>query len=242
MLTRRQGRPLSLPCTTTSVGAAFAPRHRPGAWALALATVVYASTAVAEAPLPAPAATSSSWQAPAAPPVASPSPETDSWAQTVAAYEWRMEQLRRQIEYAEEYDREGDVVALQKQLDRTEDAFKRFMKRSRKRYSPAMMVGGVVLTTAGAISTVAGLATVLPNVACIGTEPDQPCEHQYGLGAALIAAGLIGIGVGVPLLVIGKKKVVEHPERGETVQSAHLVLGTGVVGFESMGVAVRGAF
>lgn len=241
VLTRRQGRSLSLPCTTKSVGAGFAPRYRPGAWALALATVAYASTAVAEEPLPAPAVTSSSGQAPAAPPVASPSPETHNWAQTVAAYEWRLEQLRRRIADAKEYDREDDVEALQKQLDGTEDAFKRFMKRSRKRYSPAMMVGGVVLTTAGAVAAVAGLVAIVFKDGYFAANPDEYHGPPYD-GVPVLVAGLVGLGVGVPLLMIGKKKVVEHPELGEPVESVHLVLGTWVVGFDSMGVALRGAF
>ncbi|AKT43498.1 uncharacterized protein CMC5_077300 [Chondromyces crocatus] len=103
-----------------------------------------------------------------------------------------------------------------------------------------MMVGGILLSSIGAV--VASLGTMVymasDNILC---EPCMsngycPCEEKGGKtgGIALIIGGLLGVGAGIPLIVIGARKVPVIEEPAEAPAAA-LLLGPG-------GLTFRGQF
>lgn len=88
-----------------------------------------------------------------------------------------------------------------------------------ERNSSSMMTGGIVLTTAGIIGVLVGssLASTATNQIPVYCEPvggggPQICEYrdddtQLGVGVGIMVAGFVGLGVGIPLWVIGGKRV-----------------------------------
>lgn len=89
----------------------------------------------------------------------------------------------------------------------------------KERRSTGMMVAGIVLTGVGAISLIAGALTY--SLAAVNTTNDalscslnttvSNCakDHsgQQAAGAVMMVAGVAGIGVGIPLWIIGGRKV-----------------------------------
>jgi hypothetical protein len=101
-----------------------------------------------------------------------------------------------------------------------------------ERRSKGMMIGGIVLLGVGGLSGIVGAL-----VYAVASAPTHSCgastttggsgysyTYDWNLctdkggqtaGAALMIAGLAGIGVGIPLTIIGAKKVPVDPETGE---------------------------
>jgi hypothetical protein len=96
-----------------------------------------------------------------------------------------------------------------------------------KRNSPGLMVGGIVLTAVGAVTLSIGavLASASNQYDCACTELGCDCgvsDDNETTGIVLIVSGLVGVGVGIPMIVIGAKKVpaVSEPQ-------ASVLLGPG---------------
>ena len=116
-----------------------------------------------------------------------------------------------------------------------------------ERRSKGMMVGGIVLLGVGALSLVTGLA-----VYAAGSLGSYECTAGWGsgggycgykesssektAGAALMIVGVAGIGVGIPLTVIGAKKVPVDPQTGEQALTTTPTLRVGA-GHASLGFA-----
>ncbi|WP_437805522.1 hypothetical protein [Sorangium sp. So ce1078] len=94
-----------------------------------------------------------------------------------------------------------------------------------RRRSKGMMVTGIVLTSIGAVALVGGglaLASACSGAEC-GTEEElDPFEEdltyaeeggEQDAGYALIIGGLVFAGVGIPLAIIGGRKVPVQPEK-----------------------------
>ena len=81
-----------------------------------------------------------------------------------------------------------------------------------KRRSTGMMVGGIVLVSAGALAGTLGSYLLLSDQSEYCSCPDGgycpcPSTEENGGPIALVIGGLIAIGGGIPLLVIGARKV-----------------------------------
>jgi hypothetical protein len=72
----------------------------------------------------------------------------------------------------------------------------------KERRSTAMMVTGIVLTSVG------GLVTLVGSLAVVG---DSFGGGSNGASTGFLIGGLVGLGVGIPLLVYGSKKVAVDP-------------------------------
>lgn len=101
-----------------------------------------------------------------------------------------------------------------------------------RRRSPAMMVTGIVLISVGALAGLTGGLIVAVCSADSGACESTPTstgfdEYDYltteedddiqGTGAALLVGGLIGVGVGIPLTIIGARKVPVEPKKASIV-------------------------
>ena len=116
-----------------------------------------------------------------------------------------------------------------------------------ERRSKGMMIGGIVLLGVGGLSLITGLA-----VYAAGSVGSYNCSSQWGngsgfcgwkadtgtetAGVALMIAGVAGLGVGIPLTVIGAKKVPVDPQTGEqpaqsTVPTLRLGAGKATLDF-----------
>lgn len=95
-----------------------------------------------------------------------------------------------------------------------------------ERRSKGMMAGGIVLIGVGALSLITGLVTYA--VGSIGPYQSSNCYGSYNCGGSyvpdsgtrtagivLMVGGVAGLGVGIPLTVIGAKKVPVDPQTGE---------------------------
>jgi hypothetical protein len=96
-----------------------------------------------------------------------------------------------------------------------------------KRNSPGLMIGGIVLTSAGAVvlSIGAVLAGAENQSDCVCDELGCDCgssDEEQTTGIVLIVSGLVGVGVGIPMIVIGAKKVPDVSE-----PQAAVLLGPG---------------
>jgi len=86
-----------------------------------------------------------------------------------------------------------------------------------ERNSTGMFVGGIALTTAGIIGVLVGSGLASTASSQIPVYCDQGsgvtvCEYrtdesQQNAGIGLLIGGLVGIGVGIPLWIIGGKRV-----------------------------------
>jgi hypothetical protein len=93
-----------------------------------------------------------------------------------------------------------------------------------ERHNAGMMVGGVLLTTSGILATLIGAAVAstaqdqIPIYCNQGFGPTvcetRDDETQLAGGVAVAITGLVAIGVGIPLWIIGGKRVPikEKPE------------------------------
>ncbi|XXX71928.1 hypothetical protein WMF30_30210 [Sorangium sp. So ce134] len=110
-----------------------------------------------------------------------------------------------------------------------------------RRRSKGMMVTGIVLTSIGTVALVGGglaIASACTGPDCgSGADPTDPFAEELGYeddgseldaGYALIIGGLVFAGVGIPLAIIGGRKVPVQPEKKAASAPApppELVLG-----------------
>ncbi len=119
-----------------------------------------------------------------------------------------------------------------------------------------MMTGGIVLTTAGIIGVLVGssLASTAANQIPIYCEPvggggPTICEYrddstQLAAGLGVMITGFVALGVGIPLWVIGGKRVpVKDPNAAPDAPSAPAAPQTSMRLFVSpTGASVRVSF
>jgi hypothetical protein len=116
-----------------------------------------------------------------------------------------------------------------------------------ERRSKGMMAGGIVLLGVGALSLITGLAVYA--VGSVGTYKGCYGYSTYSsysdcgytsdkgtqtAGVALMIAGVAGIGVGIPLTVIGAKKVPVDPQNEQaltTTPTLRVGAGNASLGF-----------
>ncbi len=116
-----------------------------------------------------------------------------------------------------------------------------------ERRSKGMMAGGIVLIGVGGLSLITGLAVyaiggVGSFKSCSSTSGNYSYNYNYNdcgwtadkgtqaAGVALMVLGVAGLGVGIPLTVIGAKKVPVDPQAGEppaAITTPMLHLGAG---------------
>ncbi|WP_437720006.1 hypothetical protein [Sorangium sp. So ce861] len=106
-----------------------------------------------------------------------------------------------------------------------------------RRRSKGMMVTGIVLTSIGAVALLGGgLALAASSATDPDTgEPTDPFEEEFGYeedasateaGVALILGGVVFAGVGIPLAIVGGRKVPVQPEKkAASAPPPELVLG-----------------
>ncbi|AKT43495.1 hypothetical protein [Chondromyces crocatus] len=112
---------------------------------------------------------------------------------------------------------------------------------SMKRRSVGMMVGGIVLSSVGAVLTTLGTAMSLSSNSydcppCVYEGPCPSCEESSPPAGpiVLIVGGLLAVGGGIPLIVYGAKRVPVIDGDAEAPEAA-LLLGPG-------GLTLRGQF
>lgn len=85
-----------------------------------------------------------------------------------------------------------------------------------KRRSGGMIAGGVVAASVGVIAGTIGLGLLAlcqeGSAGTTGARVEVGCKPAAGWG--LLVGGVVGIGAGIPLIVIGAKKVPAQPEQG----------------------------
>ncbi|KYG02532.1 hypothetical protein BE20_50480, partial [Sorangium cellulosum] len=107
-----------------------------------------------------------------------------------------------------------------------------------RRRSKGMMVTGIVLTSIGAVALLGGGLAIAASSA---TDPDytgdptDPFEEDFtyeedasaaDAGVALIVGGVVFAGVGIPLAIVGGRKVPVQPEKkAASAPPPELVLG-----------------
>ncbi|WP_437312644.1 hypothetical protein [Sorangium sp. So ce385] len=105
-----------------------------------------------------------------------------------------------------------------------------------RRRSKGMMVTGIVLTSIGAVALLGGgLALAASSATDTDPEYTDPFEEELGYeedasateaGVALILGGVVFAGVGIPLAIIGGRKVPVQPEKkAASAPPPELVLG-----------------
>jgi hypothetical protein len=123
----------------------------------------------------------------------------------------------------------------------SEGAFLRATRGTGRR-STGMMATGITFVTLGAALMASGSAVYLGANQCSGngmTNPDgspQGCSVSSGqaTGMALLAAGLVGLGIGIPLTIFGSADVPRIEAGRVTSPSfprANLALGLGSAAF-----------
>ncbi|WP_437585790.1 hypothetical protein [Sorangium sp. So ce1000] len=198
---------------------------------------------------PPPAPTLAPPPAPSAPPGAPAVeglPPGAQWEATVAAYEARIEALKYEARAVREFAGSEEVrdarerqIALE--IKATKRALGDFVERTTERNSPVMMVSGLILAGLGGAALVTGATLLIVN------HDEAVTSHRDGYTVALAttAGGVVGLGVGLPLYAIGKKRVPRRlAPRGPA--AARLVVGPGAVaaspGAVLLGVGLRFAF
>ncbi|WP_437923628.1 hypothetical protein WMF37_31995 [Sorangium sp. So ce291] len=208
------------------------------AGALALAAVAVASSAAAQTP-PEPAAPPSS-APPAAPPVPGLPPGA-TWEETMAAYEATITALQRQARSAKARGSEEERRRIELEIEATERGFRDFEERTTERNSDVMMVSGLALAGLGGVALLGGVVLAVARRDDVGA---QRRESQT-LVLATAIGGVAGVAVGVPLYVIGKKRVRKDVEPSAPV-AARLLVGPGAVaaspGAGPLAVGLRVAF
>ncbi|XXT15390.1 hypothetical protein WME94_34585 [Sorangium sp. So ce429] len=216
-------------------------RARLVAGALALAAVAVASSAAAQTPPERAAPPSSAAPPPpAAPPVAGLPPGA-TWEETMAAYEATITALQRQARSAGARGSEEERRRIELEIEATERGFRDFEERTTERNSDVMMVSGLALTGLGGVALLGGMVLVVARRDDVGA---QRRESQT-LVLATAIGGVAGVAVGVPLYVIGKKRVRKDLEPSAPV-AARLLVGPGAVaaspGAGPLAVGLRVAF
>ncbi|WP_437630184.1 hypothetical protein [Sorangium sp. So ce854] len=218
-----------------------AARRRLVAWALAFAAVAttkaaFAQTPAEGAPPPPPAA-----PAPPPPPGLPGLPPGATWDETVAAYEARITSLERQARSAATRGSEDELRQIELDLQATRRAYRDFEELTTERNSPFMMVSGLVLSGLGGAAVITGLVLVVANHDDTGAD----ARDRYTVALATAAGGAVGLGVGLPLYVIGKKRVRRDIESSAPL-AARLLVGPGAVaaspGAGPLSVGLRVAF
>ena len=154
------------------------------------------------------------------------------WHQEIAEREARIQRLHRQLRADEVRQDHDEQERLERELDFEEESLEQFRAATLRNHSPGMMAGGITLMAVGGVALI---ATVVVNVAA--RTPDFDSRAQDGVSvdeaavasAVLVPVGVSGFAVGLPLLVVGKQKVVKPRA------SAGLWVGAGEA-------AVRGTF
>ncbi|WP_437519845.1 hypothetical protein WME79_25260 [Sorangium sp. So ce726] len=88
-----------------------------------------------------------------------------------------------------------------------------------KRRSKGMMVTGIVLTSLGTVAVLGGGLVIASTTSCSGDSCGYDSSSVYeeedtdGAGVGLVVSGLILAGVGIPLAIIGGRKVPVQPEK-----------------------------
>jgi hypothetical protein len=142
-------------------------------------------------------------------------PRPDAWwHREIAKREARIEALRRRVEMAAERKDEQpeDVKArLERELELEEESLDEFRRSSTQRYSGKMMGGGVSLIAVGGGAVLAGMIGAV--LAVLGRGPEsshQEFRHDSTVAAlVLLPFGISCFAVGLPLFVVGRKKVVK---------------------------------
>lgn len=218
-----------------------AARRRLAAWALAFAAVAAASTALGQTPTEGAARASTAPPPPPAPPGLPGLPPGATWDETVAAYEARITSLERQARSAATRGSEGELRQIELDLQATRRAYRDFEERATERNSPLMMVSGLVLSGLGGAAVITGLVLVVANHDDTGAD----ARDRYTVALATAAGGAVGLGVGLPLYVIGKKRVRKDLESSAPL-AARLLVGPGAVaaspGAGPLSVGLRVAF
>ncbi|WP_437323131.1 hypothetical protein [Sorangium sp. So ce381] len=209
-------------------------RRRLVAWALALAGAVLASSAAAQAPAEGADRTPPPQLAPSAPPAAPAVeglPPQAMWEATVAAYEARIKALKYEADAVHDFvEDEGMRDAHGRQIELEIEATKRelrdFVERTTERNSTVMMVSGIVLASLGAAALVTGAVLITAN------HDESATKHRdtYTVALATAAGGVAAVGVGLPLYVIGKKRVLRKGLDTRGPAAARLLVGPGAVG------------
>ncbi|WP_437874622.1 hypothetical protein [Sorangium sp. So ce513] len=229
----------------------LAARRRLAAWALALAAAAAAPTAAAQTPTEGAAHPSTAPPPPASPPPPAPPPSASpglpgippgaTWDETVAAYEAHIASLERQARSAAMRGSEEAVRRIELDLQAARRAYRDFEERTTEPNSPFMMVSGLVLSGLGGVAVITGLVLVVAKHDDTGAD----ARDRYTVALATAAGGAVGLGVGLPLYVIGKKRVRKDIESSAPL-AARLLVGPGAVaaapGAGPLSVGLRVAF
>ncbi|WP_437541695.1 hypothetical protein WME97_27735 [Sorangium sp. So ce367] len=229
-------------------------RRRLVAWALALAGAVLASSAAAQAPAEGAERTPPPQLAPSAPPAAPPAapaaeelPPQAMWEATVAAYEARIKALKYEADTIHDFVEDEDMRdahgrQIELEIEATKRELRNFMERTTERNSTVMMVSGIVLASLGAAALVTGAVLITAN------HDEAAAKHRdtYTVAVATAVGGAAAVGVGLPLYVIGKKRVLRRGLDMRGLAAARLLVGPGAVaaspGAVPLGVGLRIAF
>ena len=111
--------------------------------------------------------------------------------------------------------------------ERQEKARKKALRESTELASPGMLAGGIVMTSIGAVAMVSGLVLMVEAADTSIAGVDRPDDEMMTAGAFLLGGGAIVFGIGLPVLVMGRKRVPKEPGRWQTGASMHLTLGPG---------------
>ncbi|WP_437274868.1 hypothetical protein WME90_26855 [Sorangium sp. So ce375] len=238
------------PAPPARVSSAAAVRRRLVAWALALAGAVLASSAAAQAPAEGADRAPPPQLAPSAPPAAPAVeglPPEAMWEATVAAYEARIAALKYEADAVHDFvdsedvrDAQGRQIELE--IEATKRALRDFVERTTERNSTVMMVSGIVVASLGAAALVTGAMLITVN------HDEDATKHRdtYTAALATAAGGVAAVGVGLPLYVIGKKRVLRKGLDPRGPAAARLLVGPGAVaapsGVVPLGVGLRVAF
>jgi hypothetical protein len=101
----------------------------------------------------------------------------------------------------------------------TKSVYAQEMQKEFKRYSEETMIIGIVSIVIGSITSTVGTIAIVDGATYRAPEPCDPpdwCFTEYGanvsksemkLGGVLLGVGVVALGVGIPLTIIGAKKV-----------------------------------
>ncbi|WP_437573717.1 hypothetical protein [Sorangium sp. So ce887] len=205
-----------------------AARCRLVAWALAFAAAAPAPSAAAEPPAEGAARVSTPPPAPpVAPAVAGLRPGA-TWEETAAAHEARIAALESQARRVHEIGSEDERRAAQRRIELELAAARRdfddFEERTTEWNSPVMAISGLVLASLGGAAILGGAVLVFASY----DDSSAGRSEASKLAIAAAAGGVAGVAVGLPLYVIGKKRVRSDAASSAPVV-ARLLVGPGAV-------------